>query len=82
MNKLGIKDSDDKLFEMPYEFNLMFKTTIGPEGTWCSRVLIVSLKHNEYYYILSSNITKQTHTHKTQVLVLVISDLKRHRVSL
>ena len=38
MNKLGIKDSDDKLFEMPYEFNLMFKTTIGPEGTWCSSV--------------------------------------------
>ena len=33
MNKLGIKDSDDKLFEKPYEFNLMFKTTIGPEGT-------------------------------------------------
>jgi len=65
MNKLGIKDSDDKLFEMPYEFNLMFKTTIGPEGTWCSRVLIVSLKHNEYYYILSSNITKQTHTQNT-----------------
>ena len=33
MNKLGIKDSNEKLFEMPYEFNLMFKTTIGPEGT-------------------------------------------------
>ena len=41
MNKLGIKDSDEKLFEM-LQLPTMFKTTIGPEGTWCSSVLIVS----------------------------------------